>query len=548
MGERTCAALKSRLQEALGAIASLADERASSRIAEAARGLEKKLAEERFNVVVAGESKRRKTTFVNALLGAEVLPAAVVPLTSIVTIVGFAEKVRAEVLFRDGRTKEVPAEELSRYVTERGNPGNRLGVDRAALYFPAEDLRDGVFLADTPGVGSVYRHNTDAARAFLPEADAAIFLTSADPPISEGERSFLEEVRAEAARMFFVLNKVDYLSEPDREEAIAFTEQVLERALGKRVRVYPVSARHALEGKTAGRREAVEASGLEGFERDFRAFLLTEKGAAIVASVASQARKLLVDERNSLDVEELEGDLAAHRSRDTAALLGQIEAELAQAEDLKRTTAELGTRVEDAVRRAVDRWRVEEERRVAERFVEATARFVEETNRLVDRTVRLVGEVLQVKLQVAPPAAGLAPEARFTYSFFEVPTLLESLLPDVRGYLPKRMARKLLLKEVRERIPLLLDKHSGRLRWDFQQRLDRSRLALQRTLDERLEATIESLRLGVRRALEDQQRTERESLALRAHLAESRERLRDIEKALEAVMAEADAAREGVAA
>jgi GTPase Era involved in 16S rRNA processing len=106
-------------------------------------------------------------------------------------------------------------------VTERDNPGNRLGVDRAVLYWPPEELRDGVFLVDTPGVGSVYRHNTEAAYDFVPEADAAVFLTLADPPISEGELRFLRNVRAEAARMFFILNKVDYLSPADRAEAEA---------------------------------------------------------------------------------------------------------------------------------------------------------------------------------------------------------------------------------------------------------------------------------------------------------------------------------------
>lgn len=593
MGERTYAELKDRLEETLEEIASVADGRGSSGVADAARGLQKKLAEERFTVVVAGEFKRGKTTLVNALLGAEVLPAAVVPLTSIVTIVSYGEQVRAEIVFQDGRAEEIPVEALPDYVTERGNPGNRLRVDRAHLYFPAEDLRDGVFLVDTPGVGSVYRHNTDAARAFLPEADAAIFLTSADPPISEGERAFLEEVRAEAARMFFVLNKVDYLSERDREEAIAFTEQVLAEALGRKVRVYPVSARRALEGKVHRQAEVLEASGLGRFERDFRSFLLTAKGAAVVASVASQARKLLVDERNSLDVEErtlaipeeelarraaemerifeeatrsredirtlldrevrrvleeLEDDLAAHRSRDTAALLRQVESELAGADDLKATMAQLASRVEDAVRRAVDRWRVEEEHRVAERFVQATARFVEETNRLVQRTVHLAGEVLEVELEVAPPPAGLTPDARFTYSFFEVPTLLESLLPDVRGYLPKRTARRLLLREVRERIPVLLDKHAGRLRWDFQQRLDRSRIDLQRSLDQRLEATVESLRLGVRRAFQARRKTEREAEGRRAGIARARQQLRRIEEALEAILAEAAAAVEGTEA
>src|SRR6266540_3001034 len=144
-----------------------------------------------------------------------------------------------------------------------------VGVERAVLYSPAGELRDGVFLVATPGVGSVYRHNTEAAYAFVPESDAAVFLSSADPPISEGERAFLEDVRAEAARMFFVLNKVDYLSEKDRDEALAFTQDVLTGALGTRPKLYPISARQALVAKLVGNEAELEASGLAEFERDF---------------------------------------------------------------------------------------------------------------------------------------------------------------------------------------------------------------------------------------------------------------------------------------
>ncbi len=182
MAEPTYAKTRTDLEDALRDLATLGEERSLLRVAEGARSLLKKLAEELFNVVVVGEFKRGKTTFVNALLGADVLPAAVVPLTSIVTAVTWGEEPRAEVSFLNGRTESVGLEDLPLYVTERGNPRNELGVQRAMVFYPAEELRDGVFLVDTPGVGSIYRHNTEAAYAFVPESDAAVFLTSADPP------------------------------------------------------------------------------------------------------------------------------------------------------------------------------------------------------------------------------------------------------------------------------------------------------------------------------------------------------------------------------
>ena len=104
MDGETYAEARDRLAAALDRLAALAAARGEPRVEEAARSLRRKLAEERFVVVVAGEFKRGKTTFVNALLGADLLPTAVVPLTSIVTAVGWAPEPRARVVFLDGRS------------------------------------------------------------------------------------------------------------------------------------------------------------------------------------------------------------------------------------------------------------------------------------------------------------------------------------------------------------------------------------------------------------------------------------------------------------
>jgi hypothetical protein len=65
-----------------------------------------------------------------------------------------------------------------------------------------------------------------------------------------------------------------------------------------------VSARRAVEARLAGDAAALEASGMSAFERNFRRFLLRDKGEAVVASVASGGRKLARDERNSIEVED----------------------------------------------------------------------------------------------------------------------------------------------------------------------------------------------------------------------------------------------------
>lgn len=77
-----------------------------------------------FNLVVLGQFKRGKTSLINALLGAEILPTAIVPLTSIATILKYGEALNIKVYFNDGRVTDIEPTALSQYVTEKGNPKN----------------------------------------------------------------------------------------------------------------------------------------------------------------------------------------------------------------------------------------------------------------------------------------------------------------------------------------------------------------------------------------------------------------------------------------
>ncbi len=226
--------------------------------------LRKRLDEGRFHLAVLGQFKRGKSTLLNALLGEPLLPTSVVPLTAIPTFLHAGPLRQAKVAYTNGRPGEqVTADEarriamfLEEYVTEAANPGNRLGINHVEVASPAEILSRGVVLIDTPGIGSTFRHNTEATLNFLPQCDAALFLVSADPPITEVEVDFLKKVREKVVRLFFLLNKVDYLSEREREAAVQFLRVVLKEQVGIRddTPVFCVSARAGLEARQSQRR------------------------------------------------------------------------------------------------------------------------------------------------------------------------------------------------------------------------------------------------------------------------------------------------------
>ena len=194
--------------------------------------LREKIENNVFNLVVLGQFKRGKTSLINALLGAEILPTAVVPLTSIATILKYGETFKIKVYFKGGRVIEIEPASLTQYVTEKGNPKNEKDVKEVIITYPSSYLKDGVRLIDTPGVGSVYEHNTDVAYQYLPKSDAALFLLSVEQPVSKAELEFLNDVKEYSHRIFFLQNKADYVGAEDLAESLSFSRGIIEECMG----------------------------------------------------------------------------------------------------------------------------------------------------------------------------------------------------------------------------------------------------------------------------------------------------------------------------
>jgi small GTP-binding protein len=278
-----------------------------------------RLAERRLRVLVAGEAKRGKSTLINALLGRALLPTGVTPLTALATTVRYGREEGAAAMFRDGRAERFPLSALDDLVTERGNPGNRRNLASVDVTADAPLLAHGVELVDTPGTGSVYAHNTAEAEAALETMDVAVFVLTADPPVSASERELMARVSELSVTMFVVLNKADYLAgyntgqdpgltlftlgaadrgtgtaggedcgrgrangESELAEALEFTKRVTGEATGRPVRVYPLSARAALSGGDPG---------FTVFAKDFTAYLEHGRETDLWLSVAAHARR-----------------------------------------------------------------------------------------------------------------------------------------------------------------------------------------------------------------------------------------------------------------
>jgi GTP-binding protein EngB required for normal cell division len=254
--------------------------------------LQARLDEGLLRVAVLGQFKRGKSTLLNALLSAPVLPTGVTPVTAIPTFIKAGPKVAARITFQDGKKPlltsvegEIP-DVLERYISEVKNPHNRLKVESVEIEARSEFLDHGIVLIDTPGVGSTFLHNTRAAAAVLTECDAAVFVVSPDPPITEVEVNYLSKVQELIPKIFFALNKVDLLDSQERCMAERFLADVLREQpiITQPFWIFSISAKQGLQAKLDRDSQALTASGVEHLEQVLAGELAREKHEIVFAT------------------------------------------------------------------------------------------------------------------------------------------------------------------------------------------------------------------------------------------------------------------------
>jgi len=507
--------------------------------------LREKLAEHAFNLVVAGEFKRGKSSVINALLGAELLPTGVVPLTSVVTRLHYGEVPGATVTFDNGTAQPVPIGELPDYVTERGNPKNQKGARDVAVTFPAAWLKGGIRLVDTPGIGSVHAHNTEVTYQYLPQADAVIFVASVDQPVSRTELDFLGEIRRYAGKVFCLLNKVDHLRPGELAESAGFATATLHEALGASVPVFPVSARLALEGRKADARPLLERSGFAEFDAALRRFLLEDGGAVWLESVRAHLLRLLSEGRLACELElralasplelldaklqafaakkaetlqakadfdallqadarrlvkdRIEPDLAAFKQALLPRLAAAVDGWYAELRPQPSLALHRGLeqRLVREVRDAYEGWRAEEDAAVAAAFEHLCGRFWSRIQQSLDELLRYSAELFEIPFSAIDTGALWSGSKGFYYKFWQEVSGLMLMTNSLMHRLPARIAHPLILRQAHKRAAELAEVQSGRLRYDFEQRMKRSVQQFRKEMLDRIEATSAGIETAI---------------------------------------------------
>jgi small GTP-binding protein len=200
-----------------------------------------------IDVGIFGRFKAGKSSLLNLLTNRSVLPVGVTPVTTVITRLRYGSRQRAEIRYSNGRAESVPVESVKFYVSEAENPKNAKKVASVSVELPSLRAYHGLQFVDTPGLESVFQHNTDTALDWLPKVGLAVVTVSVDPSLSKHDITLIRILRSYTPKIIILLTKVDLVSEVEQEEIATFIRSELHREFSTEFRVVPFSVRPAYE-------------------------------------------------------------------------------------------------------------------------------------------------------------------------------------------------------------------------------------------------------------------------------------------------------------
>lgn len=226
-----------------------------------------------FTVVVLGEFKRGKSTFINALLQKELLPTDVLPETATINALMYNDTPTVQVVMNDGREEkgEATQEYLQKFsARQEDNLANN--VKYIKIGYPSDILKNKLVIVDTPGVDDINESRSEVTYRFIPKANAVIFLLDAKSPLKKTEKDFIDSKLLPLGldTILFAANKYDAVDEEEEEDYLedlrirlgtAFKIGEKDAQLNK-IQLFPLSAKWALQGVLQNKPKLTAASGI----------------------------------------------------------------------------------------------------------------------------------------------------------------------------------------------------------------------------------------------------------------------------------------------
>jgi len=194
-----------------------------------------------FEIAVFGRVSSGKSSLLNHIVGQDLLPVGVNPITAVPTRLSYGSAPRATAWFADRQPEQFGVERLAEFVTEQHNPANVQHVTRIVVELPAQRLREGVVYVDTPGLGSLATSGAAETKAYLPRCDLGVVLIDAGSTLTQDDLATIQTLYDAGIPAFVLLSKADLLAAADRDRALQYMADHIHSDLGLALPVHAIS-------------------------------------------------------------------------------------------------------------------------------------------------------------------------------------------------------------------------------------------------------------------------------------------------------------------
>ena len=503
--------------------------------------LSEKLIYNQFYLVIVGLFKRGKSSIINSLIGRELAPVAVTPLTSVITFFQYGSVTAAEVYFKNGNHVPIDLHDIFLYISEENNPKNYRNVEYVKINTKA-DVLENIILVDTPGLGSLFSHNTNTTIEFLPRIDAALFVLSADVPISKADEEILRKIKDSIPNVLFVLNKSDLLNSKELEEMVRYNLKMLKEIFkneNNEIELIPVSTReffrdHKQNGSNDPGNIRLLRNKINQNIIGSRDEILMSRSIKLLLSLSDQIKTFLTVKSDTLQlsVHELEKkresmqnsiDYLASGKEDFDAVvksrIQQLIAKVTEQTEKKRkdlsqyyynllienqvqTWAELkksdadnySSELTNNIIKEFDELKTSLEQTVKEEFSNILLQYSTLSQSFLFEIIKQMKEILGINIEGIISSFDLDVYTSFyfkTDTKYAIPSLRKNIFFKI---LPDTLVRSMVLKQIYTNCLELINPNAGRIRGDIDYKISESYRKFKYHFDQKLYDLLQSLK------------------------------------------------------
>lgn len=180
--------------------------------------IQKRYNDKQFKIAVVGEFSSGKSTFINALIGKDILKHATLETTATVTYI-YNSKQDEKLIINYSNGKSAHYKDLN-YIKESTTTMSEEDVvntiDSVEIYTKFDGIDEEIILVDTPGLNGVADKHREKTIEEIKKAHACIYVLQKNG-VSDSDREFLRFLFKYQRNFIFVQNFIDELKESEGE-------------------------------------------------------------------------------------------------------------------------------------------------------------------------------------------------------------------------------------------------------------------------------------------------------------------------------------------